>query len=74
MLGNGCGCFFFFFLSLDHLTFFFGQRRLSSKQSLLSVVRFVFINIYTDFEGVKGRQLRHVHTLALSALLQNRRS
>ena len=65
---------FFFFLSLDHLTFFFGQRRLSSKQSLLSVVRFVFINIYTDFEGVKGRQLRHVHTLALSALLQNRRS
>lgn len=68
------GVFFFFFLSLDHLTFFFGQRRLSSKQSLLSVVRFVFINIYTDFEGVKGRQLRHVHTLALSALLQNRRS
>lgn len=65
---------FFFFPSLDHLTFFFGQRRLSSKQSLLSVVCFVFISIYTDFEGVKGRQLRYVHTLALSALLQNRRS
>ena len=63
-----------FFLSLDHLTFSYEQRRLSSKQSLSSVVRFVFINIYTDFEGVKGRQLRYVHTLALSALLQNCRS